>query len=856
MDSEGDSGNKFHKLLQEAQRLAAELNPKLAKKRRSAKPVSGVVSWRQRDNSGQIIPKFPPKTYNSTTRKRSSSEVAEPVFQQPEPTPYDSAQELNALQDILRDIPPQEKGTVPLSWAERQAQSSEKWNASRSAMVKNIFLAEHTDTYICDICLQNTSVVRCRDCLPRQFLCSSCDTQIHQHILHNREAMFEGFYQPLAPNMIIQLQNDGSHQIKHEVRLLPVRLPQQCTCSPSQLKLTCGNEVILVGINGRYQLNLPTLSCSQCMKSWTTGLDELVQCGYWPATINHQTIFHVDLFQSFQDLKQLAPGLSRQAFIGMLDERTKYFGRTGKICGDTFQRSILEWCYAQHEVDKLLEVEPFRCTACSPQMHAVSVDGNRKLYRFKNASGSATKGLFDGTFLARDEEVSSFVAQIQQATKHVNTPGKGMCGSSQWTAAKEHSGKSASKIDEEGLEIAVCRHGVLLRALNMFRGEIYAYPLYLQKELSPSNVSFFCSDVACKYYPYLEKVSNKCSELQGLLEMHPLLSVMHAKAHSWTCELKWGGCNQEGAGNTIGEEVEQVNSFLSRAAISTKYMSKGGRTDMLTVLAMGWNKKKMSNMDKILAQSYAKAVQRVADDKLKLEELKAELRIDDAVIQQWVTEVQHWPEANSSLEGEASREVILKKKIEGLYLSVMQRKHRLYRQTDSNKRRHKLRQKIAEEKAALSSAIEELREQTDIILPAVDELLLTENFVWSWTYLGPTDLRTKKAIFDQVMVIRRMQEEEQIVVQEMRRHLNSLIGVAGSLKTLLLDQSNGAHCGYHSMLRRRLSVVNAQVHHTKASFSLALHGEMTSQDMLSEDREEQVSDVEDTSDDDNDIDSS
>ncbi|XP_076866643.1 uncharacterized protein LOC143517742 [Brachyhypopomus gauderio] len=98
------------------------------------------------------------------------------------------------------------------------------------------------------------------------------------------------------------------------------------------------------------------------MKSWTTGL-ELVQYGYWPATINHQTIFHVDLFQSlpaainhqtifhvdlfqslpatinhqtifrvdlflsFQDLKQLAPGLSPQAFIGMLDEGTKSFGR-------------------------------------------------------------------------------------------------------------------------------------------------------------------------------------------------------------------------------------------------------------------------------------------------------------------------------------------------------------------------------------------------------------------------------------------------------------------------------------------------------------------------------------------------
>lgn len=72
---------------------------------------------------------------------------------------------------------------------------------------------------------------------------------------------------------------------------------------------------------------------------------------------------------------------------------------------------------------------------------------------------------------------------------------------------------STSKLDEEGLEIAVCRHGVLLKALNMFRGEIFAYPLYLQKALSPLNSAFFCSDVACKYFPYVEKVASKCEEL-------------------------------------------------------------------------------------------------------------------------------------------------------------------------------------------------------------------------------------------------------------------------------------------------------------------------------------------------------
>ncbi|KAK6315958.1 hypothetical protein J4Q44_G00134820 [Coregonus suidteri] len=48
-------------------------------------------------------------------------------------------------------------------------------------------------------------------------------------------------------------------------------------------------------------------------------------------------------------------------------------------------------------------------------------------------------------------------------------PGKGVCGMSEWTAAKETSGKSSAKVDEEGLEIAVCRHGMLLKALNMYR---------------------------------------------------------------------------------------------------------------------------------------------------------------------------------------------------------------------------------------------------------------------------------------------------------------------------------------------------------------------------------------------------
>lgn len=73
----------------------------------------------------------------------------------------------------------------------------------------------------------------------------------------------------------------------------------------------------------------------------------------------------------------------------------------------------------------------------------------------------------------------------------------------------------------------------------MFRGEIFAYPLFLQNTLSKENVAFFCSDVACKYWPYLKRVVEHCPELSPLLNMRPLLSVMHAKAHEWSCEVRF-----------------------------------------------------------------------------------------------------------------------------------------------------------------------------------------------------------------------------------------------------------------------------------------------------------------------------
>ena len=88
------------------------------------------------------------------------------------------------------------------------------------------------------------------------------------------------------------------------------------------------------------------------------------------------------------------------------------------------------------------------------------------------------------------------------------------------------------------MEGAVCRHGILFKALNMFRGEIFAYPLFLQKELAMAyKIQFICTDIMCKYYPYLQKVCKSFRELVPLLQNRPFLFVMSAKGHSGKCEV-------------------------------------------------------------------------------------------------------------------------------------------------------------------------------------------------------------------------------------------------------------------------------------------------------------------------------
>ncbi|XP_073704470.1 uncharacterized protein [Garra rufa] len=680
------------------------------------------------------------------------------------------------------------------SWTFRQQQASQRWKEARPFHLKCLIQTQDVGQPFCSHC-SKPAVVRCRECLPDQWFCETCDTKNHRRWpLHDRESVLEGFFKAIPPSTYF-VRGEGGYSSHDQACILPtVRVTQKCPCEVPSITVSPGKAVILISINGRYDMHQPLFACQTCQQQWAPEFMDLVNSGYWPASTSSSTLYSLNLFSSVRELKVIAPALSRQAFAKLLEHRTKCGGRSGPVCGDTLQRSFLEFSYCAFEEDNLSCGAPFTCPACTPDMLAISVDGNRKLYRFLR-NGSSDSSFFEGAFVAEDTSVSAFVEVLHKAVKQ--QPGQGRCGSSSWTAAKETS-RRTFKLDEEGMEVAVCRHGFLLKALNMFRGEIFAYPMYLHKELMSSKPRFIAMDVMCKYWPYLHKSANILPDLQGLTSIRPFLSVMHAKAHSTKCEITWSGKNQEGAGSTAGEEVEQVNSYLSRCALTTKYMSKGARVDMLTIHAMAWNYQKITTLHRALSARYVKTCQRLQEETASLAELKESLACTDEAV--WVSDVREW--AAGETTGTS-----LEQSIEGRYLNVRQRKQALYHQNDSGKFRHRLRRKIAESKRLLMKDIETYNSHEPampIDFNEVEQSLSGDNPspTWPWEIHGSAQIEEKLKFFNKAMLKMRLEEERTILVQEMAQHCSWLQNLQATLRRKTSEEGKFHLCNHTNQTRK------------------------------------------------------
>ncbi|XP_028454944.1 uncharacterized protein LOC114569315 [Perca flavescens] len=216
---------------------------------------------------------------------------------------------MNKLQDILQtsDNIPDASGhpSTSTSWGLRQSAAQDEWRKARSHHLSCLLSCNVVPEKNCSQCT-SPAIIRCRDCMPEEWLCTECDIHIHKkHTLHNRESCIGGIYKPIEPTVCC-VKQDGGYTLINQVCLLPtVRPVQLCTCDPATITESAG----------RYDLHLPNLSCKLCLAQWTPDMSDLIHSGYWPASVNADTLFSMDIFTSFEELKTVAPSLSRQGFF-------------------------------------------------------------------------------------------------------------------------------------------------------------------------------------------------------------------------------------------------------------------------------------------------------------------------------------------------------------------------------------------------------------------------------------------------------------------------------------------------------------------------------------------------------------
>lgn len=146
---------------------------------------------------------------------------------------------------------------------------------------------------------------------------------------------------------------------------------------------------------------MPELACEACNATWTAGIDGILQSDYWSATTHFAAIYATDVFFLFEEMKMAVPGLSCQALLRMLDQQTVRFGRMSIKVSILFMSQCLN---GYQNISLLMCTTILRIQDITICPFAV----------FQ----SEEQAIFDGVFIAKDEDVTRFV---NLNTKHNQT---------------------------------------------------------------------------------------------------------------------------------------------------------------------------------------------------------------------------------------------------------------------------------------------------------------------------------------------------------------------------------------------------------------------------------------------------
>ncbi|KAL1268854.1 hypothetical protein QQF64_034217 [Cirrhinus molitorella] len=325
----------------EAEQILQTFNPPPLNKRKTKRAGSNLrkpVSFMERDEFGHLVPKrrrpkfTKPNISDGTLIKNLAMSLSLESGQRdidhdetpslprtvPSRTVWPAVEDIEALhqevEDLLADTEDTQcsNPTSSNTWSIRIAQTKKKWAALRPEMVECLLTAECTEIRQCQHCNLLSAV---------------------------KTAFLNSFFRPISPTTLVKVDIQGQFQFEETVCLLPLEAPEKiCNCATDSIVVSEGKKAILIGIDGRYSVSLPHFTCSECDMSRTTSIPLLIKS----ATASCETIYKIDVFVSYDHMKLAAPGMSRQSFTSLLEQRTEFFGRDGRICADAFQLSFFE----------------------------------------------------------------------------------------------------------------------------------------------------------------------------------------------------------------------------------------------------------------------------------------------------------------------------------------------------------------------------------------------------------------------------------------------------------------------------------------------------------------------------------
>ncbi|KAK5876394.1 hypothetical protein CesoFtcFv8_025752 [Champsocephalus esox] len=257
---------------------------------------------------------------------------------------------------------------------------------------------------------------------------------------------------------------------------------------------------------------------------------------------------------------------------------------------------------------------------------------------------------------------------------------------------------------------------------------------------------------------------------------------------------------------------------------------------MLTVHAMGWNRRKQENLHVVLAKRYVKTITMLEGETQKMKDTCEEHGCPEDKVQQWVNDVRDWA-TNDNTSGDNQS---LQRSIEQLFLGLCQKKACLYRQTDSNTIRQLRRKSLREEKTKLLATIRQYNTgqppegeiQEEVERRPSAEQQTTDSLIRPWEVQSDesVSILAQKKVLDANMGKRRLVEERAILVREMRQHCLYLRSQADKIRMQMQHVSCGGHSdmtqegrdGLASLLKKRLADVDTHIQHLSSAYSLAI----------------------------------